>query len=65
MGGMYVALSADAASSGVIAGALSGIDMSIVTTEFVSVIPVVLPVALTFIAIRKGIGFLLGSIRGA
>lgn len=51
-------------SSGVIAGALSGVDFSVITTEFISVIPVILPVALTFIAIRKGLGFLFGTLRG-
>ena len=61
---MPVMLSEAPASGGIIAGALSGVDFTIITTEFVSVIPVILPVALTFIAIRKGLGFLFGTLRG-
>lgn len=57
-------LSEGPSSSGIIAGALSGVDFTIITTEFVSVIPVIMPVALTFLAIRKGLGFLFGTLRG-
>ena len=59
-----VLLAEGGGSSGIVAGALAGLDMTVVTTEFVSVIPIVLPVALTFLAIRKGMNFFLGTLRG-
>lgn len=36
-----------------------------VLDEVVNVIPIVVPVAITFIAIRKGISFVLGMLRSA
>lgn len=36
-----------------------------VLDEVVAVIPTVIPVAITFIAIRKGISFVLGMLRSA
>lgn len=36
-----------------------------VLDEVVGVIPIVVPVAITFIAIRKGISFVLGMLRSA
>ena len=36
-----------------------------VLDEVVAVIPIVVPVAITFIAIRKGISFVLGMLRSA
>lgn len=36
-----------------------------VLDEVVAVIPTVIPVAITFIAIRKGISFVLGLLRSA
>lgn len=63
---MLPMLSAEGGSSagGVIAGALSGVDLGIITTEFLSIIPMVLPVALTLLAVRKGLSFLFGTLRG-
>ena len=36
-----------------------------VLDEVVAVIPTIIPVAITFIAIRKGISFVLGMLRSA
>lgn len=36
-----------------------------VLDEVVGLLPVVIPVSITFIAIRKGLGFLFGSLRKA
>ena len=36
-----------------------------VLNEVVAVIPTIIPVAITFIAIRKGISFVLGMLRSA
>lgn len=36
-----------------------------VLDEVIAVIPIVIPVAITFIAIRKGISFVLGMLRSA
>lgn len=39
--------------------------LSGVLDEIINLLPVVLPVSIGYIALRKGIGFLLGSIRKA
>jgi hypothetical protein len=44
---------------------LEGIDLSAVLDEIVSLIPVVLPVVIGFIAFRKGFGFIKSSLKGA
>lgn len=36
-----------------------------VLDEVVAVLPIILPVAITFIAIRKGISFVIGMLRSA
>lgn len=48
-----------------LATALKDLDMTNITAEIVGVLPIVLPVAITLMALRKGIGFLLGTLRGA
>lgn len=64
---MLPMLSAEGGSSasGIIAGALSGVDLTVITTEILSIVPMVLPVALTLLAVRKGLNFLFGTLRGA
>ena len=47
-------------SGSVKAGTFDGI-----TSEIVGVLPIVLPVLVTVIALRKGISFLMGTLRGA
>lgn len=48
-----------------LANALKDIDLSSISTEIVGVLPIVLPVAITVMAVRKGINFLFGALRGA
>lgn len=45
--------------------ALSGVDLSGITNEIKAVIPVVLPVLVSVLALRKGISFLIGTLRSA
>ena len=47
-----------------LATALADVTLSGITAEIVGVIPVVLPVAITVLALRKGISFLMGTLRG-
>lgn len=44
---------------------LEGIDLTAVLDEIVSLIPVVLPVVIGFIAFRKGFGFIKSALKGA
>lgn len=55
----------EGAATSVLAGALSGVTMTGITAEIIGVLPIVLPVAISCLAIRKGIGFLMGTLRGA
>lgn len=48
-----------------LAEALKDVTMSGITSEIVGVLPIVLPVAITVLALRKGISFLMGTLRGA
>lgn len=45
--------------------ALSGVSLAGITSEITGVLPIVLPVAVTVLALRKGISFLMGTLRGA
>ncbi len=36
-----------------------------VLNEITSLLPIIIPVTISFIAIRKGISFLIGTLRGA
>lgn len=44
---------------------LTGIDLSAVLDEIVALVPTILPVIIGFIAFRKGLGFIISSLRGA
>lgn len=44
---------------------LTGIDLTAVLDEVIALIPVVLPVIIGFIAFRKGLAFIKGTLRGA
>ncbi len=44
---------------------VSGVDFTIVLQEMVALLPVMLPVAVSCIAFRKGIAFILSFVRGA
>lgn len=48
-----------------VATALNGVDMSSILQEVVNLLPVVIPVLIGFMGIRKGISFLIGSLRRA
>lgn len=48
-----------------LATALKDVELSGITSEIVGVLPIVLPVAITVLALRKGISFLMGTLRGA
>lgn len=54
-----------ATTSNSVATAISGTDLTGILNEIISLLPVVLPVVVGFIGIRKGISFLIGSLRRA
>lgn len=54
-----------ASTSNTVATAISGTDLSGILNEIISLLPVVLPVVVGFIGVRKGISFLIGSLRRA
>lgn len=41
------------------------IDLSVVLNEVIALLPTVLPTIITFLGIRKGLSFLIGSLRRA
>ena len=45
--------------------ALTGVDLSQILSQVIALLPIVLPVTIGFIAVRKGISFLIGSLRRA
>lgn len=49
----------------VLSGIVTAQMISGVLNEIVQLLPIILPALIGFIAIRKGIGFLLGSLRSA
>lgn len=49
----------------VVASAVKDVALSGVLNEMVALIPVILPVCISFIAIRKGISFLMSSLHNA
>lgn len=53
------------AAASVLATALKGVTLTGITTEITGVLPIVLPVVITVLALRKGISFLMGTLRGA
>ena len=53
------------AAASALATALKGVTLTGITSEIVGVLPIVLPVAVTVLALRKGISFLMGTLRGA
>lgn len=52
-------------ATGTLAGVVTSNMLSGVLTEIVEILPVVIPALLGFIAIRKGIAFVIGSMRKA
>ena len=60
-----LAAASDGASSGVLSKVVTQQMMSGVLDEIIGVLPVCLPVMITFIGIRKGISFVTGVLRAA
>ena len=54
-----------AVASNTVATAINGVDLSGILQEIVSLLPVILPTVVGFIGVRKGISFLIGSLRRA
>lgn len=50
---------------GILAKAVSASDLNGVLTEITSLLPVVIPVVIGYIALRKGISFLFSTLRAA
>ena len=53
------------ASTSVLSAIVTADMLGGVLDEIVALLPVVIPVMIGFIALRKGIGFILGSLRSA
>ena len=53
------------AAAGVLSKIVTSSMLSGVLTEITSMLPVIIPALIGFIAIRKGISFLIGTLRGA
>ena len=45
--------------------AITGTDLTGILNEVIGLLPIVLPVVIGFIGVRKGISFLIGSLRRA
>lgn len=65
-----VMLGADGSSETVtagtlVSGAVTTVKFDGLAKEITGVLPIVLPVLVTIIALRKGISFLMGTLRGA
>lgn len=52
-------------TTSVLAPALENVSLTGVYNEYVALIPVLIPVAVACIAIKKGIGFLLSTLQNA
>lgn len=48
-----------------VATAITGIDLSVMLEEVVNLLPALLPTMVGFLAVRKGISFLIGMLRRA
>ena len=60
-----LAASGSSSSSTVLSGVVTASMMNGVLDEIIGVLPVCLPVLITFIGIRKGISFVIGILRSA
>ena len=60
-----ILLTGGTTTANTVATALNGVDMSSILQEVVNLLPVVIPVLIGFMGIRKGISFLIGSLRRA
>lgn len=55
----------DGATTTILSGVINAQMLSGVFNELVSLLPVVIPVIIGFLAVRKGLAFVLGSLRRA
>lgn len=62
---MSMLLASGGGSTSVLKTALTGVDLNNVLSEVTGILPVVIPVMIGFIAVRKGLGFLQGVLRSA
>ena len=58
-------LALSSVTTNTVATALTNVDLTGVLGEVLSLLPIVLPVVITFIGVRKAISFLIGSLRRA
>ena len=54
-----------AVTNNTVATAINGVDLTSILQEVVNLLPITLPVLVGFLGIRKGISFLIGSLRRA
>ncbi len=52
-------------ATSVVAKALENVEMGGVLNEYLALLPIMIPIAITFIAARKGVSFVLGTLRNA
>lgn len=62
---VFSGLALTTTTANTVATAINGVDLSSILEEVVSLLPVVLPTIVAFLGIRKGISFLIGSLRRA
>lgn len=55
----------DGATTTILSGVINAQMLSGVFNELVSLLPIVIPVIIGFLAVRKGLAFVLGSLRRA
>ena len=64
MNPLFLASAASAGATDKLVQAIQGVDLSGVLNGVLAVVPVVLPVTISLIAVRKGIAFLRQSVSG-
>lgn len=62
---LNLVLSGSTTTASTVATAVTGVDLSGILQEIVDLLPILLPTMVAFIGIRKGISFLIGSLRRA
>lgn len=53
------------AAAGQVAQALENVSLDGVFSEYLALIPILIPVTISFIAVRKGLGFVISTLRNA
>lgn len=65
MSAFYSLLLTSSSVSGQVADAITNVDLSGILSEVIALLPKALPIVCGFIGVRKGISFLIGSLRRA